>query len=560
MNSIQRHISHPERKSKAMLLTAALVAALAVLVGEMSEVRSVLAQQTEPGQIVENGKFYDDFSRQGAEIGEHYRAITADIDRDLDGLSDLEEIERGTDPRHADTDRDGIGDGDEVNADLNPLDASDSPIRSTFGAFTVVNSSVPVAPDAVGPVVAVVNTVPPQAYLERTLARPVRVEAHPPTIIAESHFDTDDEDWQTFGDAQRFTGTPDYVPEDEETSGKICATDENLFGVWDWRAPTKFLGNIAFGYGESLTLDLTQSGDGSPVDDEDIVLVGGGIKLVLALPNTPSVDWSSYSFPLDESSGWKNAKTGNAATKVEMLAVLWSLNDLRLRGEYTDGPDQGCLDNVVLYGHNDNDGDGLPLFTEKALGLIGREADTDGNGISDGLEDFDGDGLANAYEVLLLLDPTRTDTDENGVPDGEEDPDADGVPHAEEIEQGTNPFAADSDNDGLTDGQEVELQTNPLLADTDGDAFGDGSEVGAASDPLVLLLTPVGDTVSSLSALNTHIPIAPDAIGPVVSALNTYIPVAPDAIGPVVSALNTYVPMADDVGGRVFSVTNAATE
>ena len=542
MNPNERQHLLSGRKSKAALLAAVLAAALAVLVGGLNGVKTVLAQEIEPGQIIEDGKFYDHFSRQGVEIGEQYRAITAETDSDLDGLSDLEEIERGTNPRHADTDRDGIGDGDEVNADLNPLDASDSPIRSTFGSLTVVNTAVPIAPDAVGPVVAVVNTVPPEAYLGQTLARPVRIEAHPPTIIAESYFDTDDEDWNTFGDAQRFTGVPDYVATDGIPGGKIRATDENLFGVWDWRAPTKFLGNIAFGYGESLTLDLTQSGDGSPVDDEDIVLVGGGIKLVLALPNTPSVDWSSYSFPLDESSGWKNAKTGNAATKVEMLAVLWSLNDLRLRGEYTDGPDQGCLDNVVLYGHNDNDGDGLPLFAEKALGLIGREADTDENGTSDGLEDFDGDGLANAYEILLLTDPTHVDTDGDGVPDGEEDPDSDGLTHTQEMQQGTNPFAADSDSDGLDDSEEMQRETNPLLADTDGDAFGDGGEIDTESDPLALLLTPVGDTVASFSALNT------------------YLPLAPDAIGPAFSALNTIVPMADDAIGKVFSVQNGATE
>ncbi len=529
-------------KLQAEIFACALVAAILLLINGLNGTKTVSAQEAESGQVIENGRFYDDFSRQDAEIGEHYRTITSEADSDLDGLSDLEEMELGTNPKDVDTDRDGIGDGDEVNAGMNPLDASDSPIRSSFGYFSIVNVSVPVARNSVGPVLSSLNLVPPEAYLGQTLGRPVRMEAHPPTIIAESHFDTSDEDWRTYGDAQHFTGIPDYDSTYGNPGGTICATDDNLFGVWDWRAPSKFLGNICFGYGETLTLDLTQSGEGDLVDDEDVVLVGGGYKLVIELPSSPGETWSSYSFTLDESSGWKNAQTGNAPTKQEMLAVLWALNDLRLRGEYTDGPDQGCLDNVVIYGHNDNDGDGLPLSVEKALGLIGREADTDGDGISDGLEDFDGDGLANKYEVLLLTDPTRADTDNNGVPDGDEDPDGDGLTHAKEMQLGTNPFAADSDSDGLNDREEVEKGVNPLLADTDGDAFGDGGETELESDPQDRLVTPVGDAVTSLAASNMCYPISPVAIGP------------------VFSALNTTIPMADDAIGRVFSVNNNAAE
>jgi hypothetical protein len=79
-----------------------------------------------------------------------------------------------------------------------------------------------------------------------------------------------------------------------------------------------------------------------------------------------------------------------------------------------------------------------------------HDADSDGNGVSDGEEDFDGDGLSNLREFLL----------------------------------GTNPFNSDSDRDGLTDYDEVETyHSNPLKADTDDDGLSDLEETVLGLDP-----------------------------------------------------------------------------
>ena len=49
---------------------------------------------------------------------------TAKVDKDLDGLSDKEEAEYGTNPEKIDTDNDGLLDGDEINRyKTNPLKA-----------------------------------------------------------------------------------------------------------------------------------------------------------------------------------------------------------------------------------------------------------------------------------------------------------------------------------------------------------------------------------------------------------------------------------------------------
>jgi alpha-tubulin suppressor-like RCC1 family protein len=76
----------------------------------------------------------------------------------------------------------------------------------------------------------------------------------------------------------------------------------------------------------------------------------------------------------------------------------------------------------------DDDYDGLNAWREWLAGTDPYRADTNGNGIFDGMEegidssalnpDTDGDGLSNAAEVLLGTDPYIPDTDGDGVVDG----------------------------------------------------------------------------------------------------------------------------------------------
>ena len=77
--------------------------------------------------------------------------------------------------------------------------------------------------------------------------------------------------------------------------------------------------------------------------------------------------------------------------------------------------------------------------------------------------DADSDGLSAWREYLLGTDPLNADTNANGISDGVEagngttdgtnpDTDGDGVANWVEVTQGTDPFAADSDGDGVNDG------------------------------------------------------------------------------------------------------------
>lgn len=91
------------------------------------------------------------------------------------------------------------------------------------------------------------------------------------------------------------------------------------------------------------------------------------------------------------------------------------------------------------------------------------QADSDGDGVSDGKEDWNLNGKREETET----DATQKDSDQDGLEDGDEK------------ERGTGGVTADTDGDGVFDGDEVHRwQTDPLNCDTDQDGLGDGLEAG----------------------------------------------------------------------------------
>jgi MYXO-CTERM domain-containing protein len=133
---------------------------------------------------------------------------------------------------------------------------------------------------------------------------------------------------------------------------------------------------------------------------------------------------------------------------------------------------------------SDSDGDGIPDGVEDANQNGKRDrgetdpasADSDGDGIPDGMEDADQDGVLDEGET----DPNSSDSDGDGIPDGVEDADQDG-----KVDRGeTDPRNADSDSDGIPDGVEDadqdgvvgEGETDPNNTDSDSDGIFDGVE------------------------------------------------------------------------------------
>lgn len=112
----------------------------------------------------------------------------------------------------------------------------------------------------------------------------------------------------------------------------------------------------------------------------------------------------------------------------------------------------------------DFDGDTLEDWEEAGEGTDPNSADTDADGLPDGIE-LNGENPT---------DPLNDDSDNDGLLDGEEDTDLDGA--KDELE--SDPNKADTDGDGLSDFIEVRgaNPTNPNKADTDGEGLLDGQE------------------------------------------------------------------------------------
>ncbi len=156
----------------------------------------------------------------------------------------------------------------------------------------------------------------------------------------------------------------------------------------------------------------------------------------------------------------------------------------------------------LLPGVTDPDHDGLTSARELLINTNPLKADTDGDGLNDGVEvlkyhtnplkkDTDGDGLTDYQEVKVYhTNPLSPDTDGDGLTDYQEvkvyhtnplspDTDGDKLTDYQEIKvYHTNPLKVDTDGDGLTDYQEIKVyHTNPLKADTDGDGLTDYQEI-----------------------------------------------------------------------------------
>jgi len=130
----------------------------------------------------------------------------------------------------------------------------------------------------------------------------------------------------------------------------------------------------------------------------------------------------------------------------------------------------------LAFDANDADQDGLSNDIERFLGTNPNVADTDGDGIIDGIEDFNKNGLVDATES----NPLKVDTDKDNILDGIEDFNHNGMVDVDE----TKTVSADSDEDGIPDGVEDmnhngqfdNRETDPANADTDGDGILDGVE------------------------------------------------------------------------------------
>ncbi len=167
--------------------------------------------------------------------------------------------------------------------------------------------------------------------------------------FAGSTFESDNEGW-TLSNNGDLT-TPTLMREGGNPGGHICGQDEGDGDVWYFVAPQRYLGNASATFGKRLTFDLKQGSIFNQVRGRDVILNGGGLAVRWNLRFAPGLDWTPYSARLDADSGWRidePSDQGPPVTEDELRLVLGDLRSLRIRGEYVDGPDSACLDNVYF--------------------------------------------------------------------------------------------------------------------------------------------------------------------------------------------------------------------
>ena len=185
-------------------------------------------------------------------------------------------------------------------------------------------------------------------------------------VVAQSTFDVDDEGWLVGGP---IPDPPGYFATGGNPGGFIRGFDASGStggrAFWAFIAPAAYLGDVSAAYGGALSFDLRQDiEDGTPFNDDDVTLIGGGFTIVIDAGPNPATTWTSYSVPFVETAGWVHDGTSQPPTMAEMQAVLGSLSEFWIRGEFIAGNDSADLDNVVLTGS------GVPAMSEVALLLL----------------------------------------------------------------------------------------------------------------------------------------------------------------------------------------------
>jgi len=419
-------------------------------------------------------------------------------DTDGDGLNDGSEINAfSTDPLNVDTDGGGLNDGDEVSLGLNPLDNADDTLtpdsdHDADGLTLDVETGLgtdPNNPDTDGD----------------GLNDGLEVNTHETDPLV---MDSDDGGVNDGLEVSRGTnpnlGNDDRKADDSDNDG-LLDTQEAQLGTDPNNSDTD---------GDGLkdgaevfvhqTNPVVADTDGGGVNDGDEV----------SLATNPVNPEDDIPFPAydDDSDGLTNQQEADLGTNASIADTdgdgLTDGSEVNLHGSnplVRDTDSGGVSDGLEVangssptlstddFDNQDPDSDGLTNPQEVSLGTDPNNSDTDSDSLSDGSEIF-------AYQTS----PLNVDTDMGGVNDGYEvsqamnpldalddqllinlDTDGDGLTDQEELDLGTNPSLADTDGDGLSDGTEHNtVKTNPLIADTDMGGVPDGIELSIGSDPL----------------------------------------------------------------------------
>ena len=443
----------------------------------------------------------------------------AAADSDGDGLSNAQEFQRGSDPRKADTDGDGLSDSTETAAAALTAD-SDGDGLSDFAELTASIPSNPNLADSDNDGVndkdelrlstdpnynptnsaTFVGYIPfyrsSQTNWEWNLENVQFVWDHGAGAFAPNIWDEDflvdfavknpaSYSWRTFGMALRYYNGGLTHLFHSDADGGFSAAGQPTEGVWDTDygdPPADLKGKLGFsGYGPAdissrlqFRLFARRVGAGNNTwivsfsitnqTSNTLVVARSYTNCTAAAAslNNGTATWTDY-----------NGVAGRPSMEVHQGIRLFittnALENLPAFASAKDTDNDGMPDvwetansfniNLVSDATNNADSDSLNNRDEFLAGTNPRNADSDGDGISDSLE------RANLSNPLLATSrpeftgatwPSGQDLDGNGLPDAWEvryrafnlppggDADGDGASNAHEAKWGTNPFDANS--------------------------------------------------------------------------------------------------------------------
>ncbi|KAB7627950.1 putative Ig domain-containing protein [Alkalilimnicola sp. S0819] len=406
-----------------------------------------------------------------------YDAGDAGADLDGDGLTSLEEFQRGTHPTKADTDGDGHHDG----LDVFPLDETEW--LDTDGDGIGNNADTDDDGDGLPDAYESANGLDPLDAADAT-ADP---DGDTLDNTTEYQRGTDPQRADTDGDGHN--DNVDAFPLDEaewgdndgDGTGDNADADDDNDGLPDTY-------ETAHGLDPLDAADATADGDSDGLNNLEELAAGTD-------PNVADTDGDGHVdgadvFPLDEGE-WADTDGDGHHDGIDVFPLDPS--------EWADNDGDGVGNNA----DTDDDNDGLPDDYELAHGLDPLDG-------SDAAIDSDGDTLTNLEEYALGTHPQRADTDGDGHNDNVDafpldasewvDTDGDGI---------GNNADTDDDNDGLPDAYELQHGLDPLDAadatqDADGDGYSNMDEYLAGSDPSDPTSYPLPLKASLGAPLITH--------------------------------------------------------
>ncbi|MGA1866060.1 MAG: transglutaminase domain-containing protein [Thermoplasmatota archaeon] len=430
-----------------------------------------------------NGKDLSVFGPYGGDgggtlVGREGGELDPDKDEDNDGLSNSQEIFRGTDPMNPDTDGDDLIDGWEVDLwGTDPLDPDTDDDTLYDGDEVNVYGTDPTEWDTDGGKVsdgAEVYSMPPLDPLDP---------------LDDYQFSDIDRDG-LLNDQEEAFGTNPLDPDTDRdglTDGAEVQSyrtnplnpDTDADGLDDM---TEVLGLLNWAFSDPSSNDT----DGDGLDDFLEIEIGTDPG-IFDTDNDGRGDGDElytvpYTDPLNPDTDNDGLLDGRELQLLTSPILPDTDGDLRQDGfEFWSGTDPNNADPPLA--RMDKDNDGLADSFELNIGTSISQNDTDGDGLSDG------------FEFVLGSSPLKNDSDGDGVDDRVElfvrftslmhnDTDGDGLKDGFEIGVGTSPKLQDTDRDGLTDMKEMVLGTDPLDPDTDGGGIRDLLEVSFQKDPM----------------------------------------------------------------------------